>query len=151
MLDSFPANTLMVLLNAIYFKGLWKKEFNPKLTRKADFYNYGETTNIAKVDMMYIKDNFNYYEDKSVQIIDIPFKKDSVSALIFLPRESNINDFLSGLDDEKLNNYIKKMFFEKVELKLPKFELEFSANLNTVLQNLGMKDAFNGPKPIFRE
>ena len=35
------------------------------------------------------------------------------------------------------------MFFEKVELKLPKFELEFSAQLNTALQNLGMKDAFN--------
>ena len=143
ILDNFPANTVMVLLNAIYFKGLWKKEFNPKLTRKADFYNYGDKNSVAKVDMMYIKDTFSYYEDKNVQIINIPFKKDSVSALILLPRENNINDFLADLNDEKLNNYIRKMFFEKVELKLPKFELEFSAQLNTALQNLGMKDAFN--------
>ena len=143
ILDNFPANTVMVLLNAIYFKGLWKKEFNPKLTRKADFYNYGDKNSVAKVDMMYIKDTFSYYEDKNVQIINIPFKKDSVSALILLPRENNINDFLANLNDEKLNNYIRKMFFEKVELKLPKFELEFSAQLNTALQNLGMKDAFN--------
>ncbi len=112
ILDDFPANTVMVLLNAIYFKGLWKKEFNPKLTRKADFYNYGEKSSVAKVDMMYIKDDFMYYEDKNVQIIDIPFKKDSFSALIFLPRENNINDFLADLDDEKINNYIKKMFIE---------------------------------------
>ena len=149
ILDDFPANTVMVLLNAIYFKGLWKKEFNPKLTRKADFYNYGEKNSVAKVDMMYIKDDFKYYEDKNVQIIDIPFKKDSVSALIFLPRENNINDFLADLDDEKINNYIKKMFIENVVLKLPKFELEFSANLNTALQNLGMKDAFSVAKADF--
>ena len=149
ILDDFPANTVMVLLNAIYFKGLWKKEFNPKLTRKADFYNYGEKSSVAKVDMMYIKDDFMYYEDKNVQIIDIPFKKDSVSALIFLPRENNINDFLADLDDEKINNYIKKMFIENVVLKLPKFELEFSANLNTALQNLGMKDAFSVAKADF--
>jgi serpin B len=150
ILDNFPANTVMILLNAIYFKGLWKKEFNPKLTRKADFYNYGEKTSVVKVDMMYIKDNFRYYEDKNVQIIDIPFKKDSVSALILLPRENNINNFLADLDDEKINNYIKRMYFEEVELKLPKFELEFSAKLNTALKNLGMKDAFNMVKADFR-
>ena len=33
-------------------------------------YNYGEKSSVAKVDMMYIKDDFMYYEDKNVQIID---------------------------------------------------------------------------------
>ena len=34
ILDSIPINTVMILLNAIYFKGVWKIEFDEEKTTK---------------------------------------------------------------------------------------------------------------------
>ena len=146
IIDSIEPNTMMILLNAVYFKGVWKKEFDPKYTQKRSFYNLGDKNNEALVDMMNMKEKFNYYADSNVQIIEIPFTKDSASAIIILPKEDiNINTFISELDDQKLKKYISNLFPEKVDLTLPKFELEFESQLTNALQNLGMKDAF-GPE-----
>ena len=146
IIDSIEPNTMMILLNAVYFKGVWKKEFDPKYTQKRSFYNLGDKNNEALVDMMNMKEKFNYYADSAVQIIEIPFTKDSASAIIILPKEDiNINTFISELDDQKLKKYISNLFPEKVDLTLPKFELEFESQLTNALQNLGMKDAF-GPE-----
>ena len=93
---------------------------------------------------MQIMDDFQYYEDKEVQLVRLPYKKDSMSAIIILPNENkNINKFISELNDEKLQRLLKRMAKEKVRLQLPKFELEFSSKLNSALKKLGMNDAFN--------
>ena len=67
-----------------------------------------------------------------------------MSAIVILPNEKkNINEFISELNDEKLQNLIKKMRIEEVRLELPKFELEFSSELNNAIKKLGMNDPFN--------
>ena len=136
--------TRIILINAVYFKGQWQKQFNQTLTQKSDFYNFGDKSQAVKVDMMNIEEKFNYYQDSNVQIIELPFNKDSVSTFIFLPPvNSNINDFISNLDDEKIKKYLDQMRKLKVKLFLPKFELEFGSSLNKVLKQLGMVEAFS--------
>ena len=134
----------MILLNAVYFKGLWSIPFEKSMTMKRPFYNLNDKSKEKKVDRMQIMDSFQYYEDREVQLIRLPYKKDSMSAIIILPNENkNINEFISELNDEKLQSLLKRMGREKVRLQLPKFELEFSSMLNSVLKKLGMNDAFN--------
>ena len=148
ILDSIEPNTLMILLNAVYFKGMWTKQFDPQNTKKGYFYNFGEDKNGVQVDMMYIKEKFYYYENEFMQVIEIPFAKDSSSAIVFLPnKDYDINTFIGELDDEKINFYLEHLYFQyEVDLTLPKFELEFSSELNNALQKLGMNDAFNPGK-----
>jgi serpin B len=139
IIDTLPPNTLMVLLNAVYFKGQWKVEFDEKNTTKKLFYNYGDKSNAVNVDTMKSSEEYNYYEDKELQIIELPYTKDSMSAVIILPNEeTDINDFISELTDEKLQKLLKRMYPERVDLEMPKFKTEFSAELNDVLQNMGM-------------
>ena len=96
---------------------------------------------------MFIKEKFNYYEDELIQVIDIPFANDSISAQIFLPKEDyNINYFVADLNEKKMKEYNERMYPYEINLYLPKFELEFSSELNNVLQKLGMKEAFNPAK-----
>ena len=144
ILDSLESNIKMILLNAVYFKGFWSKPFEKSLTMKRPFYNLNDKSKEKKVDRMQIMDDFQYYEDKEVQLVRLPYKKDSMSAIIILPNEKkNINEFISELNDEKLQRLLKRMAKEKVRLQLPKFELEFSSKLNSALKKLGMNDAFN--------
>ena len=144
ILDSIEPNTVMILLNAVYFKGIWSKQFDPKNTKKMPFYNFGEEKSVISIDMMSIKDKFNYYEDELIQLIELPFANDSMSAQIFLPKEdNNINYLVADLTEKKMKEYNDRMFPYEVNLYLPKFELEFSSSLNNVLQKLGMKEAFD--------
>ena len=66
----------MLLLNAIYFKGTWKTEFDPKKTAKKVFYNLGKNT--KEVDTMIFTEKLNYYENKEVQVVGSPYTKDSM-------------------------------------------------------------------------
>jgi len=147
ILDEIEPNTVMILLNAIYFKGIWTKQFDPKNTYKMNFYNFGDINNAVTIDTMHIKEKFNYFEDEFTQVIEIPFNKDSASAIVFLPRKDNdINYFIADLEEKKIKEYIDRMEPYTVDLSLPKFELEFSSQLNEALQKLGMKEAFNPAK-----
>ena len=147
ILDSIEPNTMMILLNAIYFKGILSKQFDPEYTRKMIFHNFGDEKSGVDVEMMYIKEQFKYYEDESTQVIEIPFNKDSASAIVFLPRNDiNINDFVADLEEKKIQEYIEGMKTYTVDLSLPKFELEFSSQLKGALQKLGMNEAFSPAK-----
>ena len=144
IIDDLGGGIVMILLNAIYFKGTWKKEFKPEKTQKKYFYNFGDQTKPVQVDMMNIETKFNYYFDQDVQVIELPFSKDSTSAVIFLPGKlHNINDFIADLDDQKIKNYLNKLSLINVDLELPKFEIEFGTMINDYLKNLGMKQAFS--------
>ena len=143
IIDNLDQLTKIILLNAVYFKGEWYKGFIKTQTQKKPFYNLNDKSKEKKVDTMFKIEQFKYYEDKELQIVELPYKKDSMTAIIILPNEKkNINNFISELNDEKLQNLLKRMRFHKVKLELPKFELEFSSDLNGFLNKLGMVEPF---------
>ena len=51
--SSFNQNTSIVLVNAIYFKGDWTNKFDPKLTKKSDFYLQPDQT--IKVIVLFVR------------------------------------------------------------------------------------------------
>ena len=143
LLDELNADIVMILLNAVYFKGEWKNKFNEKSTKQKAFYNKG--TEMKEIDTMVKLSHFSYYEDDKIQAIEIPYEKDNMTALIILPREDiDINKYITSLSSNKdgLNALIKKLIYAKVNLELPKFELEFSTSLTDVLNDMGMETAF---------
>ena len=91
----------MVLINAIYFKGIWKKTFDKNKTYQNNFNNFNKTP-IMK-DFMNITDNFDYFENDNIQSISLNYTKDNLKALIILPRNDDINTYISNFSSE---NYI---------------------------------------------
>ncbi|MEM3411915.1 MAG: serpin family protein [archaeon] len=136
--------TRLVITNAIYFKGTWVWEFDPKNTHEEDFKI--TQNNIVKVPMMcmYPKDEeFNYADLEELQILELPYKGEKISMLILLPKNKSLSDFESSLTLQKLEEYYKQMQKTKLEyICLPKFEFETKYFLNEILEDLGMKTAF---------
>ena len=71
------AETVMVAVNAIYFKGAWKRPFHPKGTKKAPFYiSAGKT---VQVDMMAMIDQDGVIQKADLKslssvAVKIPYK-----------------------------------------------------------------------------
>jgi len=136
ILDKLTPNDLMVLINAIYFKGIWKKTFDKNKTYQNNFNNFNKTP-IMK-DFMNITDNFDYFENDNIQSISLNYTKDNLKALIILPRNDDINTYINNFSSENYIDIIKNLNNQKVNLSLPKFEINFSARLEQNLINLGM-------------
>ena len=150
ILGSLSQDTAMLLLNAVYFKGEWTSKFEKALTKELPFYNFGIQE--KNVEMMNQIGYFNYYEDKKVQIIELGFKQNFMSALIILPSDRiDINTYISYLpmSHDEFPNVLLRLQRLKVNLQLPKFEVNFSEELNKVLIDLGMNDAFSATNADF--
>ena len=143
IIDELDPYVLMMILNAVYFKGEWSSRFMEYETKKLPFYNLG--TEKIQIDTMRQISHFNYYEDKKVQAIEMRFNKDFMSAIIILPSEgTDINKYINTLSisNNEYNQIIQGLKFSRVDIQLPKFELEFNQKLNEILKDLGMYDAF---------
>ncbi|XP_028637609.1 serpin B6-like [Grammomys surdaster] len=142
---SVSSNTPLVLVNAIYFKGNWQKQFNKEDTQEMPFKI---TKNEEKpVQMMFQKSTFKmtYVEEISTTILLLPYVDNELNMIIMLPDE---HVELSTVEKEiTYKKFIKwtrlnKMEEEEVEVFLPRFKLEENYDMKDVLCKLGMSDAF---------
>lgn len=143
ILDEINPDTVLFLINAIYFKGKWQTEFDPSHTRDGTFYL--GTDGEKQVPMMTRTGDYSYYEnyEEKFQAISLPYGDGRMSMYIFLPyRESDLNTFLNGLDPENWEHWISQFNEQEVFLSMPKFKLEYEKTLNNPLQALGMGIAF---------
>jgi len=139
---TITADTRLVLANAIYFKGTWKLQFDAEKTELAPFYRLDGRQ--VKVPMMRMKERFPYMEGRDFQAIELPYKGDTLSMVICLPREGMFEDFEATLSIERLDVILAQLCSEKVQLAMPRFELTSEFSLGDTLAGLGMPDAFTG-------
>ncbi|XP_073344147.1 leukocyte elastase inhibitor-like [Pagrus major] len=148
--------TKLLLVNAIYFKSAWDNPFSRFCTDNAEFKV--NQNNSKPVKMMYQKTYFPYVfiPEVNCQILEMPYKGNELSMLIALPKE--IEDDTTGLEKlEKELNYEKfmkwtrpdKMKTVEVAVRLPRFKIEESYDLNNVLKSMGVVDAFEDSKSDF--
>uniref|UniRef100_A0A4W6G180 Serpin B6 n=1 Tax=Lates calcarifer TaxID=8187 RepID=A0A4W6G180_LATCA len=142
--------TRLVLVNAIYFKGNWNKQFKENATHDVQFrLNKNET---KPVKMMHQKSKFplTFIPEASCQILEMPYKGKELSMLIFLPNE--IEDGTTGLEklEKQLTyeNFVEwtrpdMMDQTEVQVGLPRFKMEEKYDMKTVLVSMGMVDAFD--------
>ena len=144
ILPYLDPSIVMIILNAVYFKDEWSSQFEEYLTKDLPFYNLGN--NETKVKTMSQIEYFPYYEDKKVQAIKLRFSHDYMSAIIIFPAEgTDINKYINTLSNssDEYNKIIEGFKTTQVHLQLPKFEVKFSEELNQILMDLGMNNAFD--------
>ncbi|MEE6295889.1 serpin family protein [Georgenia wangjunii] len=137
---------VLVLLNTVYFLGTWTTTFDEDNTREAPFTLAGGEE--VDVTMMH---RSNPEVEASVgdgfQMVRLPYGEEERFGMeVMVPDEGvALDDLLEDLDAEAWRDAVDDLQPASFsEIALPRFELEWEANLNEVLQSLGMDSAFGG-------
>ncbi|CAH1776802.1 unnamed protein product [Owenia fusiformis] len=105
------SGTVLVLVNAIYFKGDWLTQFNPNVTSIVDFYV--SPLQRISVDMMHSQDIYRYIEDPvlDAQVLQLPYTGEEVSMIVILPKNQNgLPDLEASLTTSNLDEAIAKLY-----------------------------------------
>lgn len=149
IVEQIDPQTVMFLINAIYFRGKWSCEFDKSRTKDDIFYLLDGTE--KSVPMMSQSGRFQYYRGKGFQAVSLPYGDGRMSMYIFLPDEgSSLSDFLAGLNRENWGKWLPLFHYMEGDIKLPRFKLEYEKSLNNALGSLGMGIAFDPGKADFR-
>lgn len=142
IVDQIDPLTMMYLINAIYFKGMWTYEFDEEATQNRPFAAMDGS--VDDVPMMEQEAELAYFESDALQVVDLPYGDSLYSMMVILPRQGgNLDEVVASLDQETWNDWTGRLESREVWLRLPRFQLEYEVDLNQVLSSLGMEVAFN--------
>lgn len=143
--ESINEFTVLVVVNAIYFKGDWADKFDAIDTSKRPFHT--TATKTVTVDMMFKefkKTKYDQIDELDCSVLVLPYKGKELSMLILLP---NKVDGLPALEKRltaaNLMEISSTIFPTDVDVSLPKFKLESTFQLSDCLAELGMSDVFS--------
>ncbi len=143
MLSEIPADVIMYLINAIYFKGNWTHEFDESLTVDEDFNLLDGSS--KKVSMMVQRRDFMYFEGDNFSSARLPYGQDKMAMYIILPDAGiGVDAVIESLDGDRWNKITGSFSEIEVNIHMPRFKMEYGIKLlNTALSTLGMVVAFS--------
>lgn len=143
MLEDLNSDLTMLLVNAIYFNGKWRYQFDEDDTSDQPFYV--TPTSPKDVPMMHQKENFNIIETDDAKIVELPYGQGNYTMVVVLPDESvTTADLAAILTPELWHGWMETLSegTHEVDLSLPRFKYKYKRELNDDLKNMGMGIAF---------
>jgi serpin B len=145
--DPISGDMAMFLINALYFKGMWKDSlaFNPEHTRNLSFYK--SETEMTNVQTMFQHATVNTYQDENLQLITLPYGNGAFAMTVILPAyNTTFDDLLSTLQqDGYWHNCLTNRCLSGLDIYVPKFKVRYDTEekLMPILTALGMGVAFD--------
>ena len=150
IIDESNGDFWAMLINAVYFKGRWEDEFHKAATKKDIFTSRDGSE--TETDFMRKRDWMSYAEKDGVSVIALPYltRQDILS-------ESGEYIGTEILDGVKVRMYLMMSDEEfcpesvlssaefgssYIDLSVPKFDIEYSADICDMLKAIGINKAF---------
>ncbi|NXO19689.1 A1AT2 antiproteinase, partial [Cisticola juncidis] len=143
LVDHLDPNTVLVLVNYIYFKAAWEKSFDPLRTSEDDFFV--NTNASVRVNMMHRDgtSNIHYDQDLSCVVVELPYQG-TARALLILPDDGKMKHVEDSLSKEIVCKWDSKLVTRKLNLQLPKFSISGSYDVKALFEQMGITEVFSG-------
>lgn len=151
MVDKIPDDLVMYLINAVYFKGSWKDQFDPKVTTDRPFHPQPDKT--TAVPTMARSLTAGYAKWGSSEVAALPFGNGRFQMVFVLPENTKdgLKKAVDGFSHKVWSESVAKLSPTLLELSIPKFKLEYETSLVEPLKELGMTKAFDAGEADFTE
>ncbi|XP_006839611.1 PREDICTED: serpin A11 [Chrysochloris asiatica] len=142
-LQEFNQDTLMVLLNFIFFKAKWKHPFTRYHTQKQESFFADQRTSL-RVPMMHQKEmhRFLYDQELACTVLQIEYSGNA-QALLLLPDPGKMKQVEMALQPEILRKWDPLLLPSLLDLHLPRFSISGTYNLEEILSQIGLTNIFN--------
>lgn len=147
IVSHISADTILMIVNTLYFRGLWEEAFQPMATRNRRFFPNGpEGPDSFDIPMMAKSHCMPYYfwQEENVRVLGVPYRQ-NVTMYIFMPMNSTrqlVQSMQSKITAERVNDIVTKMKMKSVTVMFPKMHISNSISLKNVLQQLGVYTLF---------
>ncbi|XP_005056962.1 PREDICTED: alpha-2-antiplasmin [Ficedula albicollis] len=144
-LQQLPGDTVMLLLNAIYFHGFWRNKFNASFTRP-DIFHLDDQF-VVPVEMMKADEyplSWFTLDSQDIQVAKFPFKS-NVSFVAIVPNQKTRSaaHVLENFPYKQLCRLFPREM--PTTVKIPKIKLDYKLELNQVLSQMGLQELFTSP------
>ena len=149
IVDNIPSDIVMYLINAIYFKGSWKYQFEKSENKMIPFHLSDGTK--KNVEMMTQSASLRKMSTEDFYLVELAYGQGNFVMDLFLPHQDrNISDILVDLNTENWSNWMNSLSTpHETTIILPPFKFEYENQLNNALSDMGMGIAFNPSKADF--
>ena len=142
IIDKIKEEDILYLVNAIYFKGTWAREFDKNLTQDEPFHLVDGAT--SPRPMMRQSGRYDYLEGDGFQAVRLPYGDGRIGMYVFLPAGgSSLEQFHERLSSGTWDTWMRSFASRKGKVVLPRFRLEYQSSLKQSLGALGMTVAFD--------
>lgn len=149
--DELDPDLVMLLVNAMYFKGAWRDRFDPARTADEIFTSADGTR--QSVEFMKGEPAFRQYWSSRYRAVELPYGASAYAMTIMLPAAgSSADELLTWLDAaewSRITTALDQAAPGTAPLEMPKFKLQYERTLNGDLQALGMRRAFSESEADF--
>lgn len=149
LIEQIDPDLVMLLVNAVYFKGDWTEPFDPGMTRPLPFtLASGEA---KSVPMMYKDGRIDHLHGQDFQAIRLPYgDEERLAMYVFLPSEDvGLEGFVQLLTLENWHDWMDGFRPKQGQVRLPRMDVAYKSQLNRALQAMGMGVAFDPQKADF--
>lgn len=143
-IDKIDKNTVLAILNVLYFNDKWTQPFDKTNTKVEKFILQNGSAINSK--MMNAERNVSYYEDNETKAGIFDYSRGSM--MVLLPK-GNINDFVAKLNIDKISKYNEEAQTDMAKIKMPILNLNYANNLNKTLNKMGMVLPFDSNNANF--
>lgn len=141
ILDEIPEEAVMYLINALAFDAEWQVVYNESRVRDGVFTKEDGTK--QNVELMYSEEQ-RFLEDTDATGFIKYYADQKYAFAALLPNEGvSVSDYIASLSGEKLHGMLSNARMVEVNAAIPKFEMEYEVQMNEILKEMGMTDAFD--------
>lgn len=151
VLDALDPDLVVLLMDALYFKGDWTERFDAARTAPGAFTLADGST--VQVPTMGATVPARLAHGAGFAALELPYGRRNFSMVVVVPK-APLADFVSRLDAARWNEITAALgdadAWSPTLVSLPRFRFDTDRRLNEPLQALGMVDAFDARADLSR-
>ncbi len=141
ILDEIPQNAIMYLVNALAFEAEWETMYDKHEVRDGIFTKEDGAT--RDVSFMYSREGTFLEDEKAIGFMKY-YKDRKYAFVALLPNKGvSVSEYVEYLNGEKISALLANPQKTTVGVSIPKFETEFDVEMNSVLHEMGIVEAFH--------